>query len=127
MVCEHVLHDRRRQAERRLVEHHEIRRAHQAAADRQHLLLAARQRAGGLPLALGEHAETARTPARDSARGCARARGSIAPIVEIFRDRQRRKHLPAFRDLADAEIADAVARPAGDVVAAKTMRPRAGR
>ena len=36
-------------------------------------------------------------------------------MFEIFGDRERRKHLAAFRHLADAEIADFVARPAGDI------------
>src|SRR5689334_5893959 len=50
--AEDILDDDRRQAEGRLVEHHEAGRAHEAAADRQHLLLAARERAGELALAL---------------------------------------------------------------------------
>ena len=40
--AQHGLHHGGREAERGLVEHHEIGRAHQAAADRQHMLLAAR-------------------------------------------------------------------------------------
>ena len=39
--------------------------------------------------------------------------------VEILGDRERRKHLAAFGHLADAEIADAMAFPAGDVGAAE--------
>src|SRR5262249_10233019 len=46
--AEHLLHNRRREPERRLIEHDQPGLAHQAAADRQHLLLAARQGAGGL-------------------------------------------------------------------------------
>src|SRR2546425_13313999 len=38
---------------------------------------------------------------------------------EIFGDREGRKDLAAFRHLADAAIADAMARPAGDIGAAK--------
>ena len=45
---EHLLDQQRRQAERRLVEDQQPRLGHQAAADREHLLLAAGQRAGGL-------------------------------------------------------------------------------
>ena len=44
---EHVLHDQRREAERRLVEQQQARPRHQRARDRDHLLLAARQLAGG--------------------------------------------------------------------------------
>ena len=91
MVAQHVLHDRRRKPERGLVEHHELRRAHQAAADRQHLLLAARQRAGRLRRALRQHAETAPARARDcAARPAARARQHRAH-VEVLGDRQRRE------------------------------------
>ena len=54
---EQLLDQQRRQAERRLVEDQELRLGHQSAADRQHLLLAARQRAGALALPLGEPRE----------------------------------------------------------------------
>jgi hypothetical protein len=43
-----------RQPEARLVEHQQLRLAHQRAAERQHLPLAARERAGRLAAALGE-------------------------------------------------------------------------
>src|SRR5438067_6640835 len=54
---EHLVDHHRRQAERGLVAEDEPRLAHQAAADREHLLLAARERAGALTLALGEPRE----------------------------------------------------------------------
>ena len=78
---QHLLHHQRREAERGLVEHDELGRAHQAAADGEHLLLAAGHGAGELVRALGEPAGTWRTRPR-SVRFCApaRARGSIAPI-----------------------------------------------
>ena len=69
-----------REAERRLVEHDQPRLAHQAAADRQHLLLAAGQRAGRLAAAARPGAGTARTRARGSASPRARARFGAAPI-----------------------------------------------
>ena len=105
MVLQHVLHDGRRQAERRLVEHHQLRRAHQAAADREHLLLAAGERAGRLPAALGQHRKQRKHPFEIARALRARARQHRAH-VEVFRDRERRKNLAAFGDLADAEIAD---------------------
>ena len=46
--AENLLHQQRRKAERGLVEHQQPRPAHQRAADREHLLLAARQRAAAL-------------------------------------------------------------------------------
>ena len=52
----------RRQPQRRLVEHQQARPGHQRPADRQHLLLAAGQRAGDLAAALGE----AREPLEDA-------------------------------------------------------------
>ena len=54
---EHLLDEDRRQAERRFVEDEQARLGHQAAADRQHLLLAAAHRAGPLALALGKARE----------------------------------------------------------------------
>ncbi len=48
---EDLLHDQRRQAERRLVEQEQLGASHQRAGDGQHLLLAARQRAAALMLA----------------------------------------------------------------------------
>ena len=49
---EHLLHDHRREPHRGLVEEHELRRAHQRAANGAHLLLAAGQGAGELGAAL---------------------------------------------------------------------------
>ena len=49
---EDLPHDQRREAERRLVEQQQPRPRHQRAGDRQHLLLAARQRAAALVQAL---------------------------------------------------------------------------
>ena len=43
----------------------------------------------------------------------------MAPISRFSATVSVGKHLPALGDLADAEIADAVARPAGDVGAAE--------
>jgi hypothetical protein len=50
---QHFLHDRRREAERGLVEHDERGIAHQAAADGEHLLLAAGERSGDLDAPFG--------------------------------------------------------------------------
>src|SRR5687768_3206695 len=53
-IVEYLRHDARRKAERGLVQHQEARPRHHRARDRQHLLLAARQRACELPAALAE-------------------------------------------------------------------------
>src|SRR5690606_34051732 len=50
LVC-----DRRRKPHARLVEQQKLRRGGETPCDREHLLLAPRQRAGGLPFALREH------------------------------------------------------------------------
>src|ERR1700722_14998159 len=77
-VVELVDH-RRGEAEARLVEHKQFRLAHRRAAERQHLPLAARQRAGALAPPLGQprkEAEDALHQARDARfgdRGCAEA------------------------------------------------------
>ena len=54
---EDPLDHQRRQAERRLVEQEQARPAHERPPDRQHLLLAARQRAAGLAQPLAEQRE----------------------------------------------------------------------
>ena len=51
---ENILHDTRCEAHRGLIEQQQARTRHQRAADRQHLLLAARQKAGCLFLSLGK-------------------------------------------------------------------------
>ncbi len=56
--AEDLGHDLRRQPERRLVQQQQLGPQHQRAADRQHLLLAARQRARLLVAALAEPRET---------------------------------------------------------------------
>ena len=71
---EHLLDQQRRQAERRLVEDQQLRLGHQAAADGEHLLLAARQRAGALRAALVQARKDVEHARRGSARG-ARRRG----------------------------------------------------
>src|SRR5262249_57255903 len=52
--AEDLLGDERREAERGLVEQQQARASHEGARNRQHLLLAARQRTAALIAALGE-------------------------------------------------------------------------
>src|SRR5665647_3555499 len=121
-ASEHALHDGGRETQRRLVEHHQIRRAHQAASDSEHLLLAAGQRAGELMAALGQGRKQRVDVIEVALARGARARQHGAH-GQIFGDRQRRENLAAFGDLADAEIADLVARPAGNIQAAEIYAP----
>ena len=61
---EELAHDQRREAERRLVEQEQARAAHERAAEREHLLLAARERPGALPATLDHPREVLGDPLR---------------------------------------------------------------
>ena len=67
-ALENGVDDGGREAHRRLVQHEQLRRRGEPAADGDHLLLAARQRAGKLLAPL--------SPARETASGCSRGSGS---------------------------------------------------
>src|SRR5688572_28246867 len=102
---EDLLHDRRRKAERRLIEHDQLGTSHQAAAYRKHRLLASGHRSGKLAPALGKPRKH-RVHLRELAlarRACA---GQHRAGLEVLLDGQRWKDLTPFRDLADSEIAD---------------------
>ena len=96
----------------------QLRPAHQAAADRQHLLLAARHGARRLPPPLGEAREQGEHLVHRRLRAAARARQERTDL-EVLLDRERREDLAPLGDLADTEVADPVARLAGDVGAAE--------
>src|SRR5579883_507436 len=110
---EHLLYQKRRQAERRLIEDEQLRLAHHAAADCQHLLLAARQRAGVLRPALlqagedGDDVVEVLLPA-----GAATA---VAAELEVLANRQVGEDAPAFRDLDEARLDDAGRAGTGDI------------
>src|SRR5262249_41150399 len=70
--------------------------------------------ARGWPRRLGEYRKQREYPLEISRAMSAGAR-KHRRHVEVLRDRERRKHLPAFRHLPDAEIANAVAFPSADV------------
>ena len=123
---EHLLDQQRRQAERRLVEDQQLRLGHQAAADREHLLLAARQRAGALAPAARRGAGRCRTRARGSARavrgrgGSSRGRGFRRTVML---GKMRRPSGTWIRPRAT--IADGCARSIG--CCSKRIAPRHGR
>src|SRR5262249_38786643 len=79
--------------------------------------LAAGEGTGCLPLALGETREESEDAVEipASTRACTRDHRAHR---EIFRNRQRRENLPPFGYLANPAVADAVARPARDVLSA---------
>src|SRR5690348_978913 len=110
---QHLLHDERREAKRGLVEHDELRRAHQAAADGEHLLLAPGHRAGDLRATLLEAWKEREYFVEALACFLARA-GNHCAHFQVLEHRERREYLPAFGHLADAEVADGVRLEPGD-------------
>ncbi len=113
---EQFLDDQRREPEGRLVEQHQAGPQHQPAADRQHLLLAARQRPSLLSAPFLE-ARKMRVHLLD-------IRGDAGPVVadhraelQVFFDRDAQKCAAAFRHVGDAEAHDILGRPAGDPLA----------
>jgi hypothetical protein len=98
-----------------LVEHHELRCAHKAAADRQHLLLAARERPGRLARTLGEDGKQCHHPLQIAPPSVAGPR-QHCPHGEILGDRQGGKQLATFRNLANAAVAADAQPPAPNLV-----------
>ena len=102
---EQLLDDQRREAERGLVEQHQARPQHQRAADRQHLLLAARQRAGLLARAAPSGAGNSRRPAR-CRRRCRRGRAASSRRARRFSSTVcAREGAAALRHMGDAAAA----------------------
>ena len=117
---EHLLDQDRREAERRLVQDQELGLAHQAAADRQHLLLAARQRAGGLDEPLAEPWKD-----RQYVVEVLRPRGAAAAVaaeLEILAHREVGEHAAPFRHLHQPGLDDAHGGCARDVGAVEADR-----
>ncbi len=108
----------RRDAERRLVEHQEFRVAHQRAADGEHLLLAAGERAGGLLHAFFQPREN-----RENVIAVLRVqRGVVLQIGahrEILVDGEIRENHPALRHMAKSARHDPMRRQRRDVFAEK--------
>ena len=91
--------DDRREAERRLVEQHELRTRHHRPGDREHLLLAAGHAPGLLVAALAEAREHL-VPALDVGSTSGRASGSAEPQVLV--DGQIDERATTLRNVADA-------------------------
>ena len=115
---------KRRQAKRRLVEQDQPRPAHQRAADRQHLLLAAGERAAALISAVAQPRKQ-----REHALEVGIEVGGVGhggADLQILHHRHARKNAAAFRRLRDAELGDLVRRQAGDVAAGEADTAFAG-
>src|SRR5262249_15129711 len=90
----------RRQTERRLVENKKNRFSHQAASDRQHLLLAARQAAGSLRLSLGKTRKNAEHPF--AILQSSNPRAPVTPEVEIVLHAEIWKYAATFRNMNES-------------------------
>ena len=106
---EHLLHHDRRQPRRRLVEQQQFRVRHQRAADRAHLLLAARHGAGHLAAPLLHARKQIEHEFQPLGIFGARAR-HVGAHLQIVVDGQPRKQPAVFRHMGDAEIDDAMRR-----------------
>ena len=121
---ENLPDDQRGEPERRFVEQQQPRPAHQRAPDRQHLLLAARQRAAALPAPFfedrkqREHAAAIflEMPRIDDRRADA----------QVFEHRHARKNASSFRRVRDPEPHDLEGRQKRDVASLEhdTAAPR---
>ena len=119
--AEDLQHDQRRQAERGLVEQHQARLQHQCTGDGQHLLLAARQRAGLLLDAFLE----AREVDEDTLQFVLHPLLVLAGVgcdAEILVDRKRREGAASLRDMGDALADDLFRGHAADVLAVEADR-----
>jgi len=116
---EDILDELGRQSQAWLVEHDELRRGHQRPADGQHLLFAARKRAGLLAVALLEQ----RQELVDLAH-----LGHHGPLVldrertefEVLADCHIRKEQPPFRHLHDPMADNPIGVEPADALAAKS-------
>ena len=105
----------RRESERRLVEHEELRACHQRATDRQHLLLAAGERPGELFRTLFQTRKEL-IDARDVRWNTGAILPCVGPHHQIVEDDHSRKEASALRGVADPDAHDIVRRHRGDVL-----------
>ena len=123
-----LLHDEGRQAERRLVAQEQPRPAHQRAADGEHLLLAARQRARELRAPLAQHGKQAIGlvhARRRAARRKSRAAGQrVAAQLEVVEHGEVAEDAAPLRHQRDARAEDRLGRLAGHVAPVERARGR---
>ena len=110
---EHLLHNERRQACRRLVHQQHLRFRHQRAPDRAHLLLAARHGAGRLQAAVLQPGKQMIDVVELLGEAGARGRDEGAD-TQILLDRQLWKQPAVFRHMRDAMLDDVMRRLAAD-------------
>src|ERR1019366_3327963 len=123
---ENLAHEARGKAESRLVEEKEARTGHEAPPDRAHLLLAARERAGFLGVAVPEQGEH-----REDVLECARRLGPCllppSPHLEVLENRHPRPELPGFGHEHEAVRSPRVSRPMYEVAAVERDATAPGR
>ena len=107
------LDDLRRQALGRLVDHHQVGIAHQRAAQRQHLLLAAGQHAGRRVGALAQHREQLEHVVEAPAALLVRA---FMPSSRFWRTVSVGKDVAVLRHVAEAAARDRVGLQAGELL-----------
>ena len=111
-------HHQRREAERRLVEHQERRPHEKRARDRQHLLLAARQRSGLLAPPLGETREQAEHAVEIRADRFT-VGAHVSPEAQVLLDREIDERAPPVGHMRDPQPRDVLGRQRADRAAAK--------
>src|ERR1700722_17335046 len=112
-------HHQRRKAERRLVEHQQTRPHEKRARDRQHLLLAARERSRLLAAPFGK----AREKAEHAIEICAHALpvgAHVCAQAQIFLDGEIDKRAPPVGHVRYTQTRDVLSRQRADRAAAKT-------
>ena len=122
---EHHLHHDRREPGRGFIEQKQFRIRHQRAADRAHLLLAARHGAGHLMAALLHARKQIEHERQPLVVAGARLRHEGAHLEIVFH-RQARKQPAVLRHVGDAEADDAMLRRFQNVGAFHGNRPCAG-
>src|SRR6266498_2534414 len=113
---EQLLHDLRREPQRRFVEHNELGTTHQTAANSEHLLFTAGESSGELFFAFAEAGKKREYFIERLFRPPPGARHHSAHL-EVFNGGQSGEELTALGNLADAQITDFMRVESGDVAA----------
>src|SRR3989442_8821200 len=123
--AEDGLHEDRGESERRLVEHEKLRMGHEGSTDREHLLLAAGERARELLRALLETGEEVVDPS-DVVLDAGAALARISPHHQVVVHDHSRKEPPALWRLADARTDHFMRLRLGQVAAVEDDLPAGG-
>jgi hypothetical protein len=113
----------RRQPERKLVDQQQLGFAHQGAADRAHLLLAARKRAGGLPPALCQDREQL-VDAFEVGAQCIAVTLAVGAHQQVVADAHRTEQPAAFRHVGDPARDHVVGREFAEIFSVELDRAR---